>query len=753
MKNHNDWNEWNEQPPIDLNAEHEKDMVAWLHSQKEAHLQYDELFWLFLDEIKTGTPTALGIVEELESLLDKLKSDENTTKPYIEAVIALTDEAYQMELELFAQLDAQHDAQQTAEKAAAIRKQYAAAAKAKLEARREKLERRERRDARRADNERREKREKRARRKARHEEREEREARRAENERREQEQAVAHTARSLAAMENEKREREDTESETEETDTGSDKGMCGLHGAPPTHIDHSHTRAYFRSNTSHTNSSSFQPPHSYQQQHPQQWQHSVYDQHSEYYQPSLSSYVRYRTPDQYHQSEYHLSEYHQSEYHPSEYHTSMYRPSKQTVEERVAKFKFIRETSRTSQTITQQQSTAASTTIADESHLTNPAKATTSNQSYPHSNIANPIAAPSILDRRGEVDNMGKAQLVGDTSADTAQAEKEKTVDSDVVLADAEDSAVVDDMTVVKDMTVVDIGSGDTPTHIKTAQTTTIAAPLVAVSLLKVETRGGMIHQVDTVHLTKDGGCNAIDQNTGTTPDDCQVDTTNLTKNVAESFPNDKIRGEMILLDTVLMTKDGGSKVDDYPADCYDELFNLIAKDMRRDGDLYADSHARLQMSELDGDNIDDYIDGPGCTDTTLAYFTDTGASEAGESIDTRLGTTDYFSDFEENSRKESFRQFSINYFPGEFESLKYWHEFDFKCEFEEPQCELGFYMRFSFDNIDPELSLTAPDAFHAYEFDFDPQILTTGPEAFRAYDHSLDETIDYTAHVRSGVT
>ena len=48
---------------------------------------------------------------------------------------------------------------------------------------------------------------------------------------------------------------------------------------------------------------------------------------------------------------------------------------------------------------------------------------------------------------------------------------------------------------------------------------------------------------------------------------------------------------------------------------------------------------------------------------------------------------------------------------------------------------------------------MTAPDAFHTHEFDFDPQILTTGPEAFRAYDHSLDETIDYTAHVRAGVT
>ena len=357
---------------------------------------------------------------------------------------------------------------------------------------------------------------------------------------------------------------------------------------------------------------------------------------------------------------------------------------------------------------------------------------------------------------------MGKAQLVGDTSADTAQAEKEKTVDSDVVLPDAEDSAVVDDTTVVKDMTVVegmaetDIGSGDTPTHIKTAQTTTIAAPSVAVSLLNVETRGGMIHPVDTVHLTKDGGCNAIDQNTGTTPDDCQVDTTNLTKNVAESFPNDKTRGEMIPLDTVLLTDDGGSKVHDYPADCYDELFNLIAKDMRRVIYLHADSHARLQMSQLDGDSIDNYLDRPGCTDTTLAYFTDTGASEAGESIDTRLGTTDYFSDFEENSRKECFRQFSIDYFPGEFESLKYRHEFDLQCEFDfqyKLQYEFESYMKSSFDNIDPELSLTAPDAFHAYEFDFDPQILTTGPEAFRAYDHSLDETIDYTAHVRAGVT
>jgi len=71
-------------------------MAAW----KEAHLQYDELFWLFLDEIKTGTLTALGITTELESLLGRLESDENTTKPYLEAVIALIEDAYQMSLDL-----------------------------------------------------------------------------------------------------------------------------------------------------------------------------------------------------------------------------------------------------------------------------------------------------------------------------------------------------------------------------------------------------------------------------------------------------------------------------------------------------------------------------------------------------------------------------------------------------------------------------------------------------------------------------
>ena len=48
----------NQQPPIDLDAEHEKDMMAWLHSKKETHLQYDELSRLLLEEIKTGTPEA-----------------------------------------------------------------------------------------------------------------------------------------------------------------------------------------------------------------------------------------------------------------------------------------------------------------------------------------------------------------------------------------------------------------------------------------------------------------------------------------------------------------------------------------------------------------------------------------------------------------------------------------------------------------------------------------------------------------------
>ena len=143
---------------------------------------------------------------------------------------------------------------------------------------------------------------------------------------------------------------------------------------------------------------------------------------------------------------------------------------------------------------------------------------------------------------------MGKVQLVVDEIADTAQAEKKETVDLDVVLPDAEDSAVVKDMAVAKDMAMVedvaetelntDIGSEDTPTHINTDRTTTIAAFSVTVSFPNVETRGERI-PVDTANLTKDGGCNASDHTdcTGTTPDDCQVDTTNLTKNVAESFP------------------------------------------------------------------------------------------------------------------------------------------------------------------------------------------------------------------------
>ena len=667
-------------------------------------------------------------------------------------------------------LDAQHDAQQAAEKAAAEATTISVDIEKIVEARA--ADKARRREARREKLERREKREKRARRKARHEERE---ARRAENERREQEQAVARTARSLAAMENEKREREDTESETKENDTGSDNGMCGLQKASPADIDHRQTQAYFRSRTS-SHTSPFRKPSQFHQ-HPQQWQPSVYNQPSEYDQPFHGSSMQY---DHYRQS---YPEYNQPPVYgqpfqspntqchpPSHYHHQpvCYQPTdfedhppyhyhRQTTEPQYYPnlyrsrhgFSYISPVqlptpTPVSQTITQQQSTATSTTIAYESHLTNPAKATTSNQSYPYSNIANSKAAPSILDSRGEVDNTGNAQLVVDTSADTAQAEEEETVDLDVALPDAEDSAVADDTTVVEHMAVVEdmaetefntyIGSEDTPTHINTEQTTTIAAPSVAVSFPNVKTRGEMIHPVDTVHLTKDGGCNAFDHTdcTDMTPADCQVDTANLTKDATDSFPNVKNRGEMIPLDTVLLTKDGGSEDHNCPADEYKEPYDLLAKDMGRDIDLHADELVRLQISQLDSDSIDNYIDHPGCTDTTLAFFTDTGASEAGESIDTCLGTT----------------EFDFKY---EFEKPQL--EFDFKYEFEEPQFEFESYMKSSFDNIDPELSLTAPDAFHAYEFDFDPHILTTGPEAFRAYAHSLDETIYYTAHVRAGVT
>ena len=733
------------QSPIDLDAKHQKDMVAWLHSKMETLPSYSTtLSMLLLEEIRTGKPDALSISYELE----ELRQETERTDPeyhtivkdeFLETIIALEDEAGQMWNEHTERQDAQYEAEQATEKAR------------RREARREKRERkgREKREARRADKER-------------------REQRRLESKAVARADALATMAeRLLANMDDEQQEWlwADTESETEENNTGSNKGMCGLQEAPPTDVDHRQTN--FRTRTS-SHTSPFRQPSQFRQ-HPQQWQPSVYNQYPEYDQHSHSSYVHY---DHYHQSYSELSVYGRPSHSPYP-HNHRQKPQYQNPysnNEYQRQYQHQHQYPRPSHDISPQPQAPPSP--MNPTLPTQPRPEQAPNPT--HSNIANPKAAPSILDSRGEVDNMGNAQLVVDTSADTAQAEEEETVDLDVVLPyaedNAEDSAVVDDTTVVKDMTVVegmaetDIGSGDTPTHIKTAQTTTIAAPSVAVSLLNVETRGGMNHPVDTVLLTKDGGCNAIDYTdcTGTTPDDCQVDTTNLTKNVAESFPNDKTRGEMILLDTVLLTKDGGSKDDDactiscsdddkihdYPADCYDELFNLIAKDMRRVIYLHADSHARLQMSQLDGDSIDNYID-----DTTLAYFTDTGALEAGESINTCLGTTDYFSDFEENSRNESFRTCSINYFPGEFESLKYWHEFDFKHEFEDPQCEFGFYMKFFFDNIDPELSLTAPDAFHAYEFDFDPQILTTGPEAFRAYDHSLDETIDYTAHVRAGVT
>jgi len=114
----------------------------------------------------------------------------------------------------------------------------------------------------------------------------------------------------------------------------------------------------------------------------------------------------------------------------------------------------------------------------------------------------------------------------------------------------------------------------------------------------------------------------AVRTGTDTTQDDCQVDTANLTKDVVDSFPNVKNRGEMIPLDTVLLTEDGGSKVHDCPADCYNGLCNLLAKDMRRDIYLHADSHVRVQISHLDSDSIDSYMP---------VRITDIGTLEAGE--------------------------------------------------------------------------------------------------------------------------
>ena len=151
------------EPPIDLEAEHEKDMVAWLHSKMETLPSYSTtLSMLLLEKIRTGKPDAYSISYELE----ELRQERERTDPeyhtivkdeYLETIIALEDEADQMWNEHTERQDAQYEAEQAQEKAAAT--------EAKLEARRADTERREKRKARRADKR-----------------REKREARRAENE-------------------------------------------------------------------------------------------------------------------------------------------------------------------------------------------------------------------------------------------------------------------------------------------------------------------------------------------------------------------------------------------------------------------------------------------------------------------------------------------------------------------------------------------------------------------------------------------
>ena len=155
------------QSPIDLDAKHQKDMVAWLHSKMETLPPYSTtLSMLLLEKLRTGEADAYSISCELE----ELRQEGERTDPeyhtifkdeFRETIIALEGEANQMWNEHTERQDAQYEAEQAQEKAAAT--------EAKLEARRADNERREKREARRADKR-----------------REKREARRAENERREQ---------------------------------------------------------------------------------------------------------------------------------------------------------------------------------------------------------------------------------------------------------------------------------------------------------------------------------------------------------------------------------------------------------------------------------------------------------------------------------------------------------------------------------------------------------------------------------------
>ena len=113
--------------PIDLEAEHEKDMVAWLHSKMETLPSYSTtLSMLLLGKIRTGKPDAYSISYELE----ELRQERERTDPeyhtivkdeFLETIIALEDEADQMWNEHTERQDAQHYAEQAVTKAAAAK--------------------------------------------------------------------------------------------------------------------------------------------------------------------------------------------------------------------------------------------------------------------------------------------------------------------------------------------------------------------------------------------------------------------------------------------------------------------------------------------------------------------------------------------------------------------------------------------------------------------------------------------------------
>ena len=128
-----------------MDAKHEKDMVAWLHSKMET-LPYDPLVrsfstglsMLLLEKIRTGKPDAHSIAYELDELrLERVRTDPEyhaiVKDKYLETIIALRDEANQMWNKLTDRQNAQHHAEKAVKKAAAFK---AKRSEAKLEARR-----------------------------------------------------------------------------------------------------------------------------------------------------------------------------------------------------------------------------------------------------------------------------------------------------------------------------------------------------------------------------------------------------------------------------------------------------------------------------------------------------------------------------------------------------------------------------------------------------------------------------------------